>query len=375
MCEGGGAYSWMLDAGSEECVEVSDGVIGSHEGFCSKKSCLAGRGVKIKGVSILNESPPQDADNNARNLLRERPLSSVHAAWIPEQAEGGWFVVNLGVTASLAALKLTNSNNGLSDDRGLKGFKVHVSSDAAHWSQVLEASLADVRGLRDCIEPQRFVLEAFGPVQYVKITATSSYGVGPALSRIALYATPELDRGRIQTVTIKLASGDDDAAESVNGQVVTSGSSLSMGEHRASSTIGLRFQGIDVPGSASIQHASLELLPDRVARGSSSLIIHAELSPNSRVFDASASHDISTRPLTKNSAIWSSPAWSDTSSQVQSIELRAMVQEVVRQRGWEAGNAMSLVIRGQGHREVHSYEGRNGNGTPTLTIEYQTHQE
>ena len=55
---------------------------------------------------------------------------------------------------------------------------------------------------------------------------------------------------------------------------------------------------------------------------------------------------------------------SDTS--IQSIEVRA-IQEIVEREDWSAGNALALIVSGQGRRVAESYD---GTAPPELVIQY-----
>ena len=54
----------------------------------------------------------------------------------------------------------------------------------------------------------------------------------------------------------------------------------------------------------------------------------------------------------------------------QTPNLSLLIEEVVRQEGWQNGNALVLIITGNGERDAVSYDGGDKNDRPMLCIEY-----
>ena len=360
---------FSLDPTSGDCFQPAAGAAGGAK-YCTAQECAASYGVLLESVSVLNEGPSLGSEYGAEQVLDDTGTDGEGSIWLAPDGAPGWFVLNLGVTASLKKIVIKNTHNGEDNNRGTKSFQIAVSSDASLWSNVLHETLPDVRGVHDCLQSSEFVLEAFGPVQYVKFSTVSYFGEGAGINYVGLFAEPQLTGTRIQTIDVAVQNGEDDATESSNGNVATKSSALAMGDDGTSVMVAMRFADVQLPPGANIQHAVLRLRPDRIATGSSALTIHGELVQDSAKFDTAQNRDLSQRPQTRNQALWSPSAWSRPGKVEETGELRGVIQEIVRQEGWTSGHALTLLVNGLGSRHLSSYEG-DSRFAPSLHIEYQ----
>ncbi len=198
-------------------------------------------------------------------------------------------------------------------------------------------------------------------------------------------------------LTYRVSTSTDDAEEQGGNTSTNNGSDdLDLGGFTTSqpTTIGIRFQGIEVPQGAEITEAWLEFTVQRVPSGTVgavgteyadiSLEIVGQDSDHAATFENSTNNISSTseRPETTNSIVWndsSSPTtqpWSPVNDVKESPSIISIVQEIVNRSSWESGNAMVFKIRhktaGQtGKRDAYSFDG-DSSRAPTLHITYKS---
>lgn len=161
-------------------------------------------------------------------------------------------------------------------------------------------------------------------------------------------------------VTARVNSTNDDAEERVSNGVLSTGSSdLEMTEDRGNDQyIGLRFNDIGIPQGAEVTEAYVEFTADGDASTATSLTIKGHKVANSPAFEGNSniSNRLSSAPTT-TSVSWSSiPSWNDNEVH-KTPELKTIIQEIVNQAGWAAGNSLSLLVNGSGARRAESYNG------------------
>ncbi len=114
---------------------------------------------------------------------------------------------------------------------------------------------------------------------------------------------------------------------------------------------------------------------------SASLFIQGELSSNPDSFvPGTGSADISSRLIdrTEASLVWDPPQWTTIGEHgpdqrtVDSAgkDISEIVQEIISQPGWNAGNDMVFIISGSGERVAESFNGGGLSASPLLHIEY-----
>jgi hypothetical protein len=223
----------------------------------------------------------------------------------------------------------------------------------------IEAS-GDVTGEAD----EGFTVTLSGPSSGSAVTTATA--AGTIQNDDAPPATPTV-------VEMRVAAGSDDAEERASGKVSLSSSDLELTEDGSAQTVGIRFQGIDVPQGAHISDAYLLFQVDEKDIGATALQIRGEAAVDSLGFSSTA-FDITSRPVTAASVDWSPPAWDavgEAGAAQQTPNLAAVVQEIVDQGSWLAANAMAFVISGTGKRVAESFNGKAA-AAPLLHIEYDT---
>ena len=146
--------------------------------------------------------------------------------------------------------------------------------------------------------------------------------------------------------TTRIAHNHDDT---VGPQTTGDPLSLSSG-----TDAGLRFQAVDIPRGATITGARITLTAEQSAAGTSNLRIRGQLDPDPVAFgnisDAS-------RMFTAAEATWTASAWTAESAYM-SPDLQTIVQTLVNQAAWSAGNAMVFRFQTNGStRDAYSYDG------------------
>ncbi|MDH3700010.1 MAG: metallophosphoesterase [Alphaproteobacteria bacterium] len=175
------------------------------------------------------------------------------------------------------------------------------------------------------------------------------------------------------TLDVRVSNSTDDAEERVSsGAIKLTSSDLEMTLEKAEQIVGLRFNGIDVPKGAIITSAYIQFQADEASSGIADLTIHGEDVDNALQF-SSANFDISSRAVTTASALWQPADWTtvgEAGPAQQTVDLSAVIQEIIDRDGWVSGNSLALLISGSGKRVAESYNGVQ-NAAPLLHVEYQ----
>ena len=196
-------------------------------------------------------------------------------------------------------------------------------------------------------------------------------------------AAPMLRIMLASEVDIRIADGGDDAEEHLDdGDMDITSTDLEIPYEDAGSpttdeqVIGLRFLDVPMDQGGKVIGAYIEVEVDKVDKEGSqapvNVIIEGELVPNAAPFEDAAGN-ISARVTTVTKVKWSIPEWTEQNAKFQSPDISGVIQEVVDQEGWEAGNAIVLIIRDDkddpstGLREAEAFEGE-ADAAPLLHI-------
>jgi|GEM_PF-1679472 len=175
-----------------------------------------------------------------------------------------------------------------------------------------------------------------------------------------------------QRVEVRISAAADDA-EQVGRRVALYSPDLDMVEEGGKAhLVALRFRNVSVPAGVTIVSASLQFSADERDSGDARLRIRGLAQADARPFSRRAG-DIDKRPRTAARVAWQPPPWrriGERAAAQRSADIAAIVQELVGQPGWRAGNAMAFVIDGRGRRVADAYDGSRG-GAASLLIEYR----
>lgn len=173
-----------------------------------------------------------------------------------------------------------------------------------------------------------------------------------------------VDKLLVKEYTREISTGSDDAEERVSsGIMYLTSSDLELGNDSGNDQIiGVRFDELTLPDSATILRAYIEFTSDNYNDyiDPTNVVITGELSPNSATY-TTTTNDISSRTPTVNSESWSNlKRWGSDGIDVfyaQTPNLKAIVDEVIAQPGWTNGNPISFMLTATGRRVAGTYEG------------------
>jgi hypothetical protein len=173
----------------------------------------------------------------------------------------------------------------------------------------------------------------------------------------------------IKSTAVPVSASSDDAEQGIFGLVSLRSKLLELGDNGGDpGHVGLRFAGLDIPAGATILNAYVQFYAGRNQGGPASFSVRGEASDNAATFTY-VRHGISQRPSTTASVQWTDvPAWKLGEAQ-WTPNLTPIVQEIVGRAGWSAGNALALVISGNGRRTAVSFDGYP-QAAPVLYVEY-----
>ncbi|TNF75051.1 MAG: hypothetical protein EP299_06505, partial [Acidobacteria bacterium] len=161
-------------------------------------------------------------------------------------------------------------------------------------------------------------------------------------------------------------SSDDIEEDDDNGEMVLASSDLDLttGQH-----IGLRF-AIDIPAGATITAADIEL-ENRIERsGTSNMTLWAEKTGHAVEF-TSVDYNLTDRPLTDGSASWDWTGTIGSHVKIYTADISSVVQEVVNEPFWDAGNAIAFRLDNAGDkRDVYAYDDDDPDQFPVLRVTY-----
>jgi hypothetical protein len=176
------------------------------------------------------------------------------------------------------------------------------------------------------------------------------------------------------TLRIPIVAASDDAEEIADGRMELHGGLLDFSAKRGvPQTVGLRFQNLAIPRGARITSAHLEVRAGLAHSNPVTLQVRAQAADNAPTF-TSARHNISSRPTTAAVATWRPLAWTQ-GRWGRSSDLREVIQEVVDRSGWRSGNALALIVTGDGRGERAAIAfGQNPANVPVLVVSFESTQ-
>ncbi len=171
---------------------------------------------------------------------------------------------------------------------------------------------------------------------------------------------------------VRINSSTDDAEERQSGNITLANRDLEMVfDKNGDQTVGLRFNGVDIPQGANITTAHVQFTVDETPSGPTTLTIEGEDTVNAATY-TNTDFNISSRPRTAASVPWLPPPWPTVGAagpDQQTADISAIIQEIVDQPGWVSGNALAIIIGGDGERVAESYNGSSADA-PLLRVTY-----
>ncbi len=146
-------------------------------------------------------------------------------------------------------------------------------------------------------------------------------------------------------------------------------------DNGGSQLVGMTFRDITIMPGEVISNAYIEFVCDEIINGTADayFLIWGHLTPNSEGFVAP--FVISNRPKTQAKVPWQPDPWNAGGQKIQTVNIARILQELIDQPGWAAGNAVEIIIGADpdkpaftGVRCAESYEG-SASDAPLLHIE------
>lgn len=168
---------------------------------------------------------------------------------------------------------------------------------------------------------------------------------------------------------------ENDAEEGTNGKIDLTNEDLDLGQlsgFESAAAVGLRFESIRLSRGTKIKRAFLQFTMEGNRRKSkpTKLTLRAELSPDAKAF-RDEPKNISSRPMTRTSVTWSPEPWDpqqQPAPRPETPNLAGLIQQVVNQDDWKEGNALVLIITGDGERDALSFDGGGKESGPLLQV-------
>ena len=179
------------------------------------------------------------------------------------------------------------------------------------------------------------------------------------------------------TLDVPVATGNDDAEQKLNGNIVLNSSDLDLMNDAGNtlmSVIGIRFAGVNVPPGATITNAYVQFTADEATTVTSNLRVRAQLAPTPATF-AAVKNSISSRPVTAAFVDWSvTGGWPTKAARTalqRTPDLKLVIQEIVGQAGWASGNPVVILVRENPTARLVASAFEDGAANrPVLHIEY-----
>jgi hypothetical protein len=187
-----------------------------------------------------------------------------------------------------------------------------------------------------------------------------------------LYVKYTMTSTEPQVIEVRIAHKHDDAEERDDTTVKRASTDLELGFNKIrKQTVGIRFGGVNIPRGSTITNAYIQFQADETNSDTTNLLIEGEATDQARRYKF-IKQNISGRARTQASVTWTPPSWKivgEAGIKQRTPDISTIAQEVINRPGWQAGNALGIVITGSGHRTAESFDGVSS-AAPLLHLEY-----
>ncbi|MCB9048936.1 MAG: metallophosphoesterase [Lewinellaceae bacterium] len=167
------------------------------------------------------------------------------------------------------------------------------------------------------------------------------------------------------------ASSDDAEERRSSGAVSLNSSDLELATDNFSQSVGMRFNGFNIPQGAFITNAYIQFTVDETLNSDPcDLSITGHASDNAPTFTGTG-FNVSSRPRTASSVNWSPPQWlvvGQAGPAQRTPDIASVIQEIVNRSGYTSGSSIALIIEGTGRRTAEAADAPAG--APRLCVEY-----
>jgi hypothetical protein len=179
----------------------------------------------------------------------------------------------------------------------------------------------------------------------------------------------------------RISASSDDAEEALNPGYTNWNYSSDLEivddniDNGGSQLIGMTFRDIKIEPGEVISNAYIEFVCDEIIDGTDDayFLIWGHLTENSEGFIEP--YLISDRPKTEAKVPWEPDPWNAVGQKIQTVNIAPIIQELINQENWNAGNAIEIIIGADlskpaftGVRCAESFDGSRSNA-PLLHIE------
>jgi PKD repeat protein/uncharacterized protein YjiK len=268
-------------------------------------------------------------------------------------------IVDAGPDQTSSLADGTILNGSVTDD----GFPDPPGAVTVAWSQVSgpgTVSFSDANALS--------TTAGFSSVGNYVLNLTASDGELSAGDDVNVYVT---QGSSAISFEVRVKADYDDAEESATGSMDLTSTDLELVYDRSDQTVGMRFNGIDIPPGATIANAYIQFQVDEANSGDTSLSIQGEASDHALIF-SSSNFDITSRARTSAAVSWNPNPWvtvGEAGPDQQTPDIAAVIQEIVDRPGWVSGNSLAIIITGTGERTAEAHDGVSA-AAPLLHVEY-----
>lgn len=182
---------------------------------------------------------------------------------------------------------------------------------------------------------------------------------------VAMTTARDESPGEVVQVTeraldVPIAMSADDATETLStGLVELQAADLELGSDAEPQLVGLRFDNLQIPPGSSITSAHIQFASARYADAETSLVFSGHAADSAEPFSRVAGN-LSSRAKTAAQVSWAPPAWfgvGELGPSQRSPELAPVISEIVGRPGWDSGNALVVLVEGEGRRSAESFDG------------------
>ncbi|MCB0579476.1 MAG: hypothetical protein KDD10_09240, partial [Phaeodactylibacter sp.] len=178
------------------------------------------------------------------------------------------------------------------------------------------------------------------------------------------------------TACSRVSASNDDAEERASGDISLTSSDLEMSNDPSNGdqTVGMRFNGLNIPQGATIVSAYIQFATDETNNvNPCQLIIYGQDSDDALTF-TNNDFDITNRPRTSASVTWEPADWlirGYAGDDERTPDISAVIQEIVNRSGYAVGSSIAIIIDGTGQRTAEAFDGSPATA-PELCVEYET---
>ncbi|HFD11538.1 MAG TPA: hypothetical protein ENJ32_03570, partial [Crenotrichaceae bacterium] len=173
------------------------------------------------------------------------------------------------------------------------------------------------------------------------------------------------------SISIPITAGIDDVEEKPTQQVIIGSKDLDLVRSGGNQTVGLRFNGLEIPQGASIVSAYIQFTASSIRIEPTVLTIEGEAAGNAATF-ARVNGNVSSRQRTFDNIQWIPQPWlviGESGSKQQTPDISSLLQEIIDHPDWSINNSAVIIMTGTGKRDAYSFESKSS-AAPVLFVEF-----